>query len=130
VFGRGPLEDDDERSARAWIAAAFAWTADCSVCMLAMSVSKVDLRSSPMVLVAGGNVTEAADGGEWAAAGGGEDVQRRRIARIAIPGCQGCWPLGLLALDYGDCSLGLSSSARLITSAASFLETGKRELNK
>jgi hypothetical protein len=40
-----------------------------------MSVSKVDLRSSPMVPVAGGNVTEAANGGEWAAAGSGKDVR-------------------------------------------------------
>jgi hypothetical protein len=75
MFERDPLEDDDERSARAWIATTFAWTTDCSVCMLAMSVSKVDLRSSPMVPVAGGNVTEAANGGEWAAAGSGKDVR-------------------------------------------------------
>jgi hypothetical protein len=68
--------------------------------MLAMSVSKVDLRSSPMVPVAGGNVAEAADGGEWAAdggewaaAGGGEEVRAEedhrdrdtRLSRASTP---------------------------------------------
>lgn len=99
--GRGPLEDDDERLARVWIAAALAWTMDCSVCMLAMSVSKVVLMSSPMVLVADGDVAKAADGGEWAAAVAVKQwlvvertSERRRIVGIAIPGCQGRRPLG------------------------------------
>jgi hypothetical protein len=82
------LEDEDGWSAaRAWIAAALALMAVCKDCMLAASVSKVVLKSSPMwcwrrpVVIGRRLVVE-------------KKIERTRITEIVIPGCQRRQALG------------------------------------